>query len=130
MRKLRTDNVVVCEYVAKGAHSKHTLVNVYTGDIIVREFPATFPLAFYIEIVPFEDLPEKLTFQVKKGRKVAAEIEVGFKYEKGKTALLTLPQIPITFTKNVDISVVAMGDGLQTTTVVKKKVSTGEIPSG
>lgn len=130
MKRIKTGNVVACEYVALGSYSKHTLINVYTGDIAVREFPATFPLAFFIEIIPHEGMPQEIKIQIKQGRKTSAELVVNFKFELGKPALMILPQILLTFPNDTVVQVVGSGDGLKPTVLATKKVRVGPFPAG
>lgn len=128
MKRLKIGNVLACEYAALGSHGKHTLINLYAGDIVVREFPATFPLAFYIEIFPQADTPQRLNIIISQGRQKRAEVAAEFAFEPSKVGVIVLPQLPLTFSKNGEFRVVITGEGLIPTTVLKKKVSTGKIP--
>lgn len=119
----------MCEYVALGAHNKHTLVNVFTGDVLVANFPANFHAAFYVEIVPYEGQPEDMMFTLMAGRKTLAKLGLQFKgIEANKTALLTFPQVVVKATKEVDLKLIASCDGFKETTVLRKKIMTGVIP--
>lgn len=127
MKKLKVINSHACEYVAQGAYGKHTLVNIYGGDIRVKSFPATFPLAFYIEIEPTATESKEIKITVFQGRKVLAEAMASFEFEVGKTGVITLPPLPVSFTENTDIRVVATGEGFSQTVLIRKTVEVGEI---
>ena len=43
---------VLCEDIRDELHNKHSLIGVYSGDILVSEIPASISLAFYLEIEP------------------------------------------------------------------------------
>ena len=128
VKSVKTGPAIACEYVAAGANAKHTLVNVYTGDILVPEFPARIPMAFYVEIIPDKDFPRDLRLQILQNKKVSADLAAQFDYEEGKVALVTLPQMAVSLTKETEIRLVVSGEGLRPTTLVKKKISVGTIP--
>lgn len=129
MKQFKTANAVACEYVALGSNNKHTLVNVYGGDIIVREFPARVPLAFYIEILPDRGMPSRAKLQVLQNKKLRAEIDAEFEFEPGKLAAIILPQLPYVISKDTTVRVVAECEGYSRTTLLKKTISVGEIPT-
>lgn len=45
-------NVLLCEDVREEIGNKKTLVGVYSGDVVVKHFPATLRVAFYAEYMP------------------------------------------------------------------------------
>lgn len=48
----RFGNVLLCDHVVPGLGNKHTLVNVYSGDVYPVEFPARLLFGLYIEHFP------------------------------------------------------------------------------
>lgn len=48
-------NFILCEHVIQGIGNKYTLVNVYSGDILLSEFPATIALGLYAEFFSPKD---------------------------------------------------------------------------
>lgn len=128
MSDLNFRNVLVCEYVALGAHRKHTIVNVYTGDILVRKFPVTIPLSFYLEVAPSEILGSRqLSVKVYVGDEVRAEATAEFEFEEGKPGLLTFPQIGCEFDKPSSIKLVISEVDGKARTIVEKTVSEGVV---
>lgn len=65
-KKLNIGNALLAEFVTKGNRNKHVLVNVYSGDIIVREFPADLGFGLYIELLQAnpEDVPSEFTMEM------------------------------------------------------------------
>ena len=65
------ENAILCEHLVPGLNNKQTLINLYAGNILVKEFPAQIPIAIYIELKPkiFGTIPLDLKLYV--GRKEA-----------------------------------------------------------
>jgi hypothetical protein len=127
MKQIKVGNAFACEYVALGSNNKHTLVNVYTGDILVREFPANIPLAFYIEIVPDPEMSQLLKIQVLQNKKLKGELVGEFEFEPDKVALAIIPQLPFTIAKDTTVRVVAQCEGGRSTTLIAKKIKVGPV---
>ncbi|MBN9308226.1 hypothetical protein, partial [Devosia sp.] len=49
-KKLKFLNAILCEHVVAGANKKHTLINVFGGNIIVEQLPATLTFGLYVEM--------------------------------------------------------------------------------
>ena len=128
MKALKFGNVVACEYIAMGAFGKHTLVNTYSGDIMVKEFPATFPLAFYIEIVPDPEAPNLIKFEVMQGRDIKGVAGAELEYEPGKSGLIALPQLLFVIEREAEIKVIASCEGYKRKVILKKRIFHGLIP--
>lgn len=48
-RIVKVTNRLLCEHVSAGPNNKHTLINVFSGDIVVSDLPALLPFGLYIE---------------------------------------------------------------------------------
>ena len=129
MKTIRTKSALICEYLAAGANLKHTLINMYsTGDIIVQEFPAVIPIAFYIEIeVNFDGL-HQIEFHVLLGKKLIAKLVAEFEFEVGKLGLVTLPQIPLQLNGPEELKIIAKSSEIKTTTLIRRKLIRGDVP--
>lgn len=124
MKALKLGNVAMCEYAAEGARGKHTLVNVYTGDIRVKAMPATFPIGVYIEMQPQPNQPSEFVLEVSVGDDLMGKLMGEFPpFEPDKGALIVVPQIPVTITQESTIRVTAICPGFRRTTVFEKKVT-------
>ncbi|MER8516591.1 hypothetical protein NKH47_27195 [Mesorhizobium sp. M1060] len=47
-KPINVTNAILCEYVAQGSFNKHTLVNVFSGDVVAREFPVEIPFGIFL----------------------------------------------------------------------------------
>lgn len=92
-------NVVVCEYIVEGANNKHTLINTYTGDILVKEFPASIAVAFYIEFIPVQDYHGELEITLLVGKKVAMKGAAELDFTAGRPSVMAIPMGLITLSK-------------------------------
>lgn len=124
---LKPLNALAAEWVGLGSNRKHTIVNCYTGSIVVAEFPARIPLAFYVEVMPHAKTPKLITIKLKVGRKTKAEVLSHFEFEDGKLALLTLPPLLVEIPKPLDIKIEASGEGYNAVTLFKISVEQGDI---
>lgn len=130
MKQIKTGNAVACEYAALGAYGKHTLVNIYTGDIVVQELPARIPIAFYIEVIPDSGMPSSIKLEVFQNKKLRFAATAEFEFEADKIGLVVLPQLPFSLEKNTEVRLVASCEGYKATTLVRKRISVGPIPPG
>lgn len=128
VKRFKVRNAIACEYVAQGAYNKHNLVNVYSGDIVVREFPTRFPLSFYVEMDLDISAPKKFELVLYEGKKKRARLSADFDYEPGKIAVFTLPPLPFNLEKPTQIRLVATGEGYADTVLIKKSVDVGLVP--
>lgn len=129
MKSIKTGNVMAAEYIGLGANKKHNLINVYTGDILVQSLPAKLPFAFYIEIFPEEGMGNTLHLKVIQNKKVKGQAEASFEFEPNKIALIVLPAVQFDIPKETEIKIVASAEGYGPTTILKKKIMVGEIPT-
>ena len=98
-KKLKFGNVVLCEHVVAGERNKATLVNVYSGDVLVGEMPATLAFGFFCEHFPDTTDPVEITLDFKFGNKNVATIRGVVQAENfGEFGAITIPLFSI----NVD----------------------------
>lgn len=127
MKQIKAENVLACEYISVGANGKPILLHTYVGDILVPEYPARFPLAFYIELAPDPALPRNIKFQVLQGSKLRAEYEVEFEGEMKKVGLMAIPPVMFTFDKDTNVRVIATCEGYKDSVILRKKVTTTDV---
>lgn len=126
MRRLKILQAIACEYLARGENNKHTLVNTYAGDILVKAFPANFPLAFYIEMDVSKDTPAEVKIAVYVGKKLRAELAATLQPPAASPAVFALPALLLEFQKATEIRVIAKAEGYADTIVMRKSVSESE----
>lgn len=127
MAKLKIGNAVLCEHAVIGPNNKHTLVNVYSGDIIVRTLPATLSFGLYIEVLSSNN-PEKLSVEVCISRKPALIAETAIP-DKGMGIIL-IPIFALNIPKNVNLEIFAVTEGGKRQLILKKRIYQGTIPAG
>jgi hypothetical protein len=130
MNKIRSGSAIICEYVAQGSHGKHTLVNVYSGDILVAELPARVPFAFFIEL-EFEGGGGSAQLKIEVltgGSKAKISADASMEIEPGKPAIIVLQQAGFQIDKATNIRVRASIDGGRMLTLAQKSISQGDIP--
>jgi hypothetical protein len=121
---------IACEYVALGNANKHTLVNVYGGGILVQNFPATFPVAFYIEVTSSIESGTPIKLEVQLNRKTLAEAvsELPPLPEGTDSFVIALPAIPIVVEKPTEIRIVASAEGHRRMTLFSKQIRQAQLP--
>lgn len=129
MKRIKIGNALACEFIAPGATGKPTLANVFSGDILVQEMPARISLAFYIEILPDQDIPKVILLQLMLGKKTLAIAEAEIELEPGKMGVIALPAAQVTIQEDTKLKVIATGEGFARTVIIEKAITKGEIPA-
>jgi len=132
--KHRFRNVLLCEDVRDELRRKHSLIGVYSGDIVVAELPAFVQLAAYILYEPDKGFKGDIRFKVQvflddtkiiegelSGTIADAETHAVFVLPKG---MLQIPQ------PSIYRIIIVMDD--QEVEILSKKILIGEVnlPSG
>jgi hypothetical protein len=86
-KTIHIGNAVVCEYVAAGENGKTSLINVYSGDIIVSALPSSLHLGIYIELIPETDGDIDIQMEIMLGEKMLAEAHVKITGKKERARL-------------------------------------------
>lgn len=130
MKSFKTGNVVMCEYVVEGLNNKHTLINTYAGDIIVKELPAQIPIAFYMEFIPTESRAEHLKMRILVGEKEAVGGTADVQFEAGRPAIMVVPMGLLSIPKSTSLQVFVQSGDEKPIKVLEKKITfvEGAIP--
>jgi len=124
MKPLKIGAAMICEYVSEGSRGKHSLINVYTGDIRIKEMPAAFPIGIYVEILPQANQPTTFEIEVFINDTLQGKLAGEFaSFEEGKSAVVAVPQVPVVVTNNGTMKFVATCPGFRRTTIVEKKIT-------
>ncbi|MER9424384.1 hypothetical protein NKI88_18230 [Mesorhizobium sp. M0317] len=126
MAKFKVGNVVLCEHAVLGANNKHTLVNVYAGDIIVASLPATLSFGLYIEFLSGNN-PEKINIEVSLARDPALIAETII--PNSGTGIILIPVFPLKIEKDLNLEVFAIAEGFKRQLILKKRIYQGAIPT-
>lgn len=127
-KTIKFGNVVLCEYVAEGSHNKHTLVNAYSGDVVVKEMPAQINFGLYIEILPLGGV-SKIEVELLLNNEIKAKIGAELKdARKDQIGLVVLPSFRIKTEEDAILEVYINADGYKRTIALRRKIFRGEIP--
>ena len=129
MRPLKVDTAIMCEFIAESTGNKHTLVNVISGDLVVSQFPAQLPVAFYFEITPSVTESADFVIEISFGKRKAAGAKAHVEFEAGKRGVIALPIGLLGTDKPGEIRVTFARDGERPITLLKKKVLAGPPPT-
>lgn len=125
-RRLKFLNAILCEHVAQGSNKKHTLVNAYSGDIVVDRFPADLTFGIYVEMAA--GAPLEMDIELRLSNKVIAKVHAIFPVSNSeKPSTLVIPHIQLPVPEETTFSVVATADGYAATTLIDKKLFQGDL---
>lgn len=125
MTWLKVDTAIMCEFLAESKGNKHTLVNVIPGDLVVSDFPAQLPVAFYFEVTPSVTETADFVIEISFGRKKAAGAKAHVEFTAGKLGVIALPIGLLGTDKPGEIKVSIARDGERAVTLLKKKIIAG-----
>ncbi|GLS39380.1 hypothetical protein GCM10010869_49770 [Mesorhizobium tianshanense] len=122
-------NAALCEYVAKGAGNKYTLVNVYSGDVIISSMPSDLMFGIYIELIVDFSIKTDIFMEILVEKTPIAKLPVDVsKVGNGKLINIVVQSMPMHVEKDVTLEVIAHAPGRQTTTILSKRLYRGDIP--
>ena len=94
-------NVILCDDIRDEMGNKKSLMGVYSGDILVQNFPAAVQIAFYVDYVPAEDEAGEIPvqFRITQDGAEIAKAQIQAKIDKGPTVTLIIPKGVASFDK-------------------------------
>lgn len=112
-----------------GQGNKPILIGVYTGDIIVAEFPATIWLGFFIDVKrPDVGSISTINLELHISDKVVARFEMAVPEPwPTDTATLTIPSGLLNLEGPTTIELIGEAEGFERTTFISKRVFHGEV---
>jgi len=129
VKRFKVGNVVLCEHVVQGAGNKHTLVNVYTGDLLLQDVPGTIMLGLYVEIRPQPSIPPMIELDLRVGGKPLAAVQVSLEnHDPSKPAILAIPMFPVEISEDTHLRIKLVAEGFQALTIVDRRVSKAPFP--
>lgn len=115
-------NAIACEHLVQGQGNKYTIINTYSGDILVAEFPARIPLSFFIELKPSKIGKFPIHLKISVGRKVAVQGLAEALFEEGKMAIIAMPDGVMLFENPATLKVSIGAEGEKLVTVLRREV--------
>jgi hypothetical protein len=124
----RFQTAVLCEFITRDISNKHSLIGVFSGDIIVSEMPATLRLALYLEVFPSSTGLHEISLKFNLGGKTIAEATAQSDVqEKEKPIILVLFPVDIGVDQDTVLTLEAATTGNKSTTIIEKKIYKGEV---
>lgn len=116
-------NIVLCDLIIRDVSNKHSLIGVYSGDILTSEMPARLRLALYTEFLPPEDGEFSIQIDIKLEGKRFARGEVEVKDAvAGVAAGIALSGFELRTDVPVQLDVTATVNGSKPQFILKKKI--------
>jgi hypothetical protein len=122
-KTLRIGNAILCDHVVKGEGSKVTLVNAYSGDVVVSEMPATLMLGLFIELLPDPNMPEQVTITLRLDKQPFGRLQARLVNQApNNPGMIALPVFEVGVEKDAIFDVVAEAPGFRRSTVLEKRI--------
>jgi hypothetical protein len=97
-------NVSLCEDVREEVGNKKSLMGVFSGDVVVSQFPAQIRVAFYLEYLPRKGFGDReIQFALTLGNERAAHGVIQIEDQSMDVATIIIPQGIAQFTQPGDI---------------------------
>lgn len=119
--------VVVCDDVRLEVGRKHTLVGVFSGDIIVGKLPFTIRLSIWIEYLPEREGKQDGHFKIRFSDKEPIVLKMEIDIHKMGPIALVIPQFVIRGEFEGDLTVEFSSDGEVWQEISKKRILLGKL---
>lgn len=87
---------VLCDDIRQEQNSKHILIGVYNGGVVVPSFPAQLIICWWLQILPNEVGKFEIDVQlIKDNKDVLVKAGIGIELIAKEWAAMALPKIPI-----------------------------------
>jgi Family of unknown function (DUF6941) len=127
--KEQIQNILLCEDVREEINHKRIIIGVYSGDILVKSFPARLAVTAYIEHRPQSLGKQKLEFVVSVGEKEQGRIELlADTTDALAVSVVPFPKIGLTIEEPAEIRIDISMDGGKRERLLTKGVREGEVP--
>lgn len=128
VKALKFGNAILCEYVAKGFGNKHTLVNVFSGDVVVQEMPAKLQFGLYFEYFSDDEISHEINIVFKIDNSILFQAQIMFPNSKiGSPASVVIQSFEVQFDRDATLSVEANREGYRKSKILSKKIFKGNI---
>lgn len=127
-KKIKVGSVLLADYVAQGHAQKITIVNAYSGDILLSEMPAPLEFGIYVELHFGGAIPENVGFEVILDGKKIIGGSAGGAIGTGDPATIAIPHFPCIVMKDSFLDFYVTADGYVRTRALRKLIKKGVIP--
>lgn len=120
-------NAVLCDDIRQEKNNKYILIGVFSGDVVVPQFPATLALSLYAEY--FSDTPGQqnatLIYALSGEKKIEAHAKISIR--SPGTATLALPPVPIEFPEPGELTISVQLTDSEPFELLRKQVIQGTV---
>lgn len=114
---------IICDHITVDIGRKHSLIGVYSGDVIIQKFPAKLRFAIYAELLPRRVGDYKLTVQISLNDKEVAKAEIEAAVRVAEAPLVfILPAIGLNIEEETVLKVEVRPENGEVFTLVSKKI--------
>lgn len=126
-KKFRLGNVLLCDYAGKGNNNKHTLVNVYSGDVVVHGFPADLSFGIYFELLADKsgEIPSDFDLEVVFDGGTMFKAHGNRSGDANSVATLILPMFQFKALKDGALELVLTSPGYSRVVALSKRIYAG-----
>ena len=127
-KNLKFGNIVLCEHVVRGEGGKSTLVNVYSGDIILSEAPVRMHMGVFIEYYPQKETDYDLFLEFMLDKKLFAKLTAQIENNSdGNVGSINLPLMELNILTSCMLEINAFAEGFNKKTIVQKSIMVRKI---
>lgn len=116
------ETAILCEHLVQGLNNKYTAINMYAGNIMVKEFPGQIPIAIYLELNPKSFGKSLLELKLFLGKKEIMSGSAEALFEEGKLAVIAIPTGFIALDKPTTFKMTLGNAGEKPITLLRKKI--------
>lgn len=121
-------NVILCEDIRSEIGNKKSIMGIFSGDVIVAEFPARIQFAVYMEYIPEETSePHEIELDMMADDNRIAEIKVKVTKPAAGVTSLIIPRAIVAFEKEASYSIFASISQGPRFEILRKKIQKGEV---
>ena len=129
-KKIKVGAAVLADYVGQGAANKITIVNAFSGDVILPEMPCEVSFGLYIEL-RFDNVPSSIDFELLlNGKRLAHGKAAGPPQAFANEAtVIVIPLFPVKVTEDSKLEAFVSAAGYSRTLALAKKLFKGALPT-
>lgn len=126
---LSVKTIHLCETAFQDKQNRWNLIGIYTGNIIVRSFPAELNKAIYFEFEASDGQDFHLEFFVGRQPMARAQVKLVRTNDQNSAALapFVIPVLKIGLEKPAVFKIVLNVDGKKPRTIFRRKIKLGEL---
>ena len=120
---VRVRNCLLCEHVSRSDGNRHTLVNVYSGDVVVAHMPTQLQFGLYMELEGTPQYQGAFSLEIRwlKRTYLKATATVDARSTENN-AVIALPSFLLPVDRDGVLQMFFWGDGLPRRKILSKKI--------